>query len=63
LDTLGMVQVERRQFTQAIASLKTGARLAAAHSDSMELRNTIEAHLRQAYAFAGQTPQSPQSSK
>lgn len=62
LDTLGMVQVERRQFTEAIASLKTGARLAAEHSDTIALQHTIEAHLRQAYASAGQTPP-PQSSK
>src|SRR6185437_3442922 len=63
LDTLGVVQVERRQFTEAIASLKTGARLAAAQGDSNELRHTIESHLRQAYAFSGQTSQSAQPSK
>lgn len=63
LDTLGIVQVERRQFTEAIASLKTGARIAAARNGSLELQHTIEAHLRQAYAFAGQTPEPPQPSK
>jgi cytochrome c-type biogenesis protein CcmH/NrfG len=63
LDTLGVVQVERRQFTDAIESLKTGARLAAEKSGDVELQHTIEAHLRKAYEFAGQTPAPTQSSK
>jgi tetratricopeptide (TPR) repeat protein len=63
LDTLGVVQVERRQFTDAIESLKTGARLAAEKNGDIELQHTIEAHLRKAYEFAGQTPAPTQPSK
>ena len=45
LDTLGVIQIEHRQFTQAIASFESGARRASELKQAAGLQHTIEAHL------------------
>jgi tetratricopeptide (TPR) repeat protein len=54
LDTLGVVQVQNRQFTQAIASFQSGASHASEMNGMNGLQRTIEAHLAQARELAGQ---------
>ena len=54
LDTLGVIQIEHRQFTQAIASFQSGARRASELKGEAGLQHTIEAHLAEARELAGQ---------
>ena len=54
LDTLGVIQVEHRQFTQAIASFQSGARRASELKGAAGLQHTLGAHLAEARELAGQ---------
>lgn len=54
LDTLGVIQLENRQFTRAIAFFESGVRRASQFGKMPELQHTIEAHLAEARKMAGQ---------
>jgi tetratricopeptide (TPR) repeat protein len=54
LDTLGVIQIERRQFSQAISSFETGARRAVELRQPAQQVRIIEGHLAEARKFAGQ---------
>jgi len=53
LDTIGMIQFENRQFSQAIASFQNGVRRASELQGMEAVQRTIEAHLTAALQVAG----------
>jgi len=59
LDTLGVVYLKRREFSQAIEILQSAKRLAAngGATGSAKIAGEISQHLQEAYLHAGQTPQ------
>jgi tetratricopeptide (TPR) repeat protein len=62
LDTIGVIQVRKHEYSRAISSFKTGARRATELQDQQELRRTIEQHLAYASQLAGQPPTQEQAS-
>jgi tetratricopeptide (TPR) repeat protein len=62
LDTIGVIQIRKREYTQAITSFQSGARRATNLDGSQQLRRTIEQHLAYAYQLAGQPPTQEQAS-
>jgi tetratricopeptide (TPR) repeat protein len=59
LDTVGVIQLENRQFTKALASFESGARRAAQLQGMADLQHTIEGHLAEARQLAGQPADTP----
>jgi tetratricopeptide (TPR) repeat protein len=62
LDTIGVIQVRKHEYTQAIASFQSGAQRATELEGSQQLRSTIEQHLAYAHQLAGQPPTQQQAS-
>jgi tetratricopeptide (TPR) repeat protein len=62
LDTIGVIQIRKREYTQAISSFQSGARRATSQDGTQQLRRTIEQHLAYAYQLAGQPPTQQQAS-
>jgi tetratricopeptide (TPR) repeat protein len=56
LDTLGMVQLQKRQFSQAITSFQRSLRRAALEKNSGQEQQAIAAHLASALEQAGVSP-------
>jgi tetratricopeptide (TPR) repeat protein len=54
LDTLGIIKVQDRQYSQAIAAFRSGIRRASELHGMAELQHTIEAHLLQTQQLSGQ---------
>ncbi len=54
LDTLGVVHLRRREYSQAIEVLVSATRLATKSADGMQLLDAIKHHLAEAYLRAGQ---------
>jgi tetratricopeptide (TPR) repeat protein len=59
LDTLGVIEVQDRQYSQAIAAFRTGIRRASELHGMAELQHTIEAHLFQTQQLSGQPASHP----
>src|SRR6185312_2042460 len=59
LDTVGVIQVKRRHFTEAIALLQSGARRALELNESPELQHAIQSHLAEARSLSGQPASRP----
>jgi tetratricopeptide (TPR) repeat protein len=62
-DTIGMVQMQRRKFSEAISAFRSGAQRAAELDPHGGLRRAIEAHLASATAQLGQPAAAPPESK
>ncbi|MFL6436669.1 MAG: tetratricopeptide repeat protein [Terriglobales bacterium] len=59
LDTLGIIEVQDRQYSQAIATFRSGIRRASELHGMAELQHTIEAHLLQTQHLSGQPVSHP----
>jgi tetratricopeptide (TPR) repeat protein len=59
LDTLGIIEVQDRQYSQAIAAFRTGIRRTSELHGMAELQHTIEAHLLQTQQLSGQPVSHP----
>jgi tetratricopeptide (TPR) repeat protein len=59
LDTLGIIEVQERQYSQAIAAFRSGIRRASELHGMVELQHTIEAHLLQTQQLSGQPASHP----
>jgi tetratricopeptide (TPR) repeat protein len=55
VDTLGIVQLKRREYSEAVKTLELASGLAQRTSAPDEVAGTIREHLAQAYALAGQS--------